>query len=127
MKKKTFLIPICIILQYLSIGQVSPITDDQVADVSITEKQAHQRFRDAAGKTSMDSFTVASDNIDVNHYRCEWQVDPNVRFIKGKVTALFTVRSPSDRIIFDLSSLLTVDSVLYQGVAISFQRVLKDG
>lgn len=71
--------------------------------------------------------TVASDNFDVYFYRCEWEADPNIRFIKGKVTSYFTITSPSSSITFDLSDTLTVDSVTYRGVSINFQRVASDG
>ncbi|MBC7829041.1 MAG: T9SS type A sorting domain-containing protein [Chitinophagaceae bacterium] len=99
----------------------------QQVDISLIEGQAHQRLRDVTGNASMDTFTVASDNIDVHHYRCEWQLDPSVRFINGKITVSFTVKTVSDKIIFDLASTMGVDSILYHGTTIPFQRVLKDG
>ena len=54
-------------------------------------------------------------------------LDPSVRFINGKVTASFTIKSSSDKIVFDLAADLMVDSIIYHGNLISFQRVLKDG
>lgn len=109
------------------ISQVPAGDDDQQRDISVSEKQAYQRLRDVTGKASVDTFTVASDNIDVHHYRCEWQIDPSVRFINGKVTVSFTAKSVSDKIIFDLATQLDVDSINYHGTNIGFQRVLKDG
>jgi len=126
MKKICFFLLLSSVLNVV-IGQVSPTREDQPVDVSVIERQAHQRLSDATGNTSMDSFSVASDNIDVHHYRCEWQVDPAIRFIDGKVSILFTVKSASNKIIFDLTSSLGVDSILYHGNKINFQRVLKDG
>jgi aminopeptidase N len=111
-------------------GAFSQVAEDhnrQPVDVSVIERQAHQRLRDALGNLTADSFTVASDNFDVHHYRCEWQVDPSVRFINGKVTVAFTIKSPSDKIILDLATQLSVDSIIYHGAGIGFQRVLKDG
>lgn len=55
-------------------------------------------------------------NYDVTHYRCEWTIDPQVRYIRGKVRVSF--RSLSDtlsRLSLDLSNALTVDSVYFRG------------
>ncbi|MEP6728391.1 MAG: M1 family aminopeptidase [Bacteroidota bacterium] len=71
--------------------------------------------------------TVASTNFDVNFYRCEWEIDPNIRFIKGKVTSYFTITSASSTITYDLSDTLIVDSITYHGNPVSFQRVASDG
>lgn len=111
----------------VALAQINKEEEHQPADISIIERQAHQRIMDATGDYSMDSFTVASENIDVHHYRCEWLIDPSVRFINGKVTVSFVVKSSADKIIFDLSSSLNVDSIIYHGNSIPFQRVLKDG
>jgi aminopeptidase N len=66
--------------------------------------------------------TSASGNFDINYYRCEWELDPAVRFIKGKVTPYFTVTSSSDKIVFDLSDALNIDSIIYHGAPLNFQR-----
>ncbi len=71
--------------------------------------------------------TMASANFDVNYYRCEWQIDPNVRFIKGKVTTYFTITTSSDYLVLDLSDSLPVDSIIYHSAPISFQRNTGDG
>src|SRR3982751_3765755 len=71
--------------------------------------------------------TVASNNFDVNFYRCEWQIDPGVRYIKGNITSYFTITSATDKITYDLSDTLQVDSVRYHGSNISFQQGADDG
>lgn len=71
--------------------------------------------------------SVASQNFDVHHYRCEWQVDPAVKYIRGKVTAAFTMMQAGNTITFDLTNALTVDSVLYHGSKITFQRPANNG
>jgi aminopeptidase N len=65
---------------------------------------------------------LASNNFDVQHYRCEWQVDPSVRYIKGAITCNFTALSATNSISFDLFDNLVVDSILYHQAAISFSR-----
>ena len=126
--KKLYLIFLLFAIQINALlAQLSAGSSPQHVDISVMERQAHQRLRDVTGNLSVDSFTVASDNIDIHHYRCEWQLDPSIRFITGAVTVSFTVKSASDKIILDLASQLDVDSIMYHGTTINFQRVLKDG
>lgn len=127
MKKLCFLVLLSIPGIYNAEAQISAPGSSRHVDVSQMEKQAHQRVRDISGNLSIDSFTVASDNIDVHHYRCEWQVDPAVKLITGIVTTSFTVKANSDKIIFDLVTPMGIDSIIYHGNSIQFQRVLKDG
>jgi aminopeptidase N len=79
------------------------------------EMQANQnRFNAVSART------LASDNFDVNYYRCEWEVDPAVRYITGAVTVYFKMNAASSAITLDLMNTLTVDSVKNNGVQISF-------
>jgi aminopeptidase N len=79
---------------------------DDVESIARMEMQAHQnRFNGFAART------FASENFDVKYYRCEWEVDPAVRYINGKVTIYFKMLSSSSSIILDLMNTLTVDSV----------------
>jgi aminopeptidase N len=88
------------------------------------EKKAAGNLIKAANRYTL---TVSSENFDINYFRCEWQIDPAVRFISGKVTSYFTILSPSDKITFDLSDTLVVDSITYHGNKTSFQRIPGDG
>ena len=38
----------------------------------------------------------ASGNFNVNYYRCEWNVDPSIRYIAGKVTSYFKITSAAN-------------------------------
>src|SRR6478736_8209466 len=55
--------------------------------------------------------SLSSNNFDIHHYRCEWQVDPNVRYIKGIITSAFSITSATNTITFDCSDQLNIDSV----------------
>ena len=67
------------------------------------------------------SNSTAGQNIDVKHYRCEWEIDPAVRRINGKVTTTFVVKSDTaTQIIFDFYNGLTVDSVKYGTQKLAF-------
>jgi hypothetical protein len=69
------------------------------------ERLGHQRIADAA------TATAASTNFDVKYYRCEWEVDPAVRYIKGKITVYYVITSAASSIALDLMNDLTTDSV----------------
>jgi len=66
--------------------------------------------------------TAASTNYRVTFYRCNWQVDPSVRYIQGNVSAYFIVNTPSSSIVFDLVHTLTIDSVVYRHQKINFSQ-----
>jgi hypothetical protein len=87
---------------------------DQKAIVAAERKAAEAKLMDGLQ-------SVASGNFNVNHYRCEWQVDPAINYINGKITTTFTMLQAGSTITFDLASVHTVDSVLYHGSKISFQ------
>jgi len=94
-------------------------------------EEEQQAFKNLSGRVQqgMDSYrgSVASDNFDISFYRCEWEIDPAIRFIRGKITSYFKMASSADKIVFDLSDTLTVDSVIYHGNPIGFQKIANDG
>ena len=64
----------------------------------------------------------ASSNFQVTYYRCVWDIDPAVRYIKGAITSHFITNSSANSISYDLATQLTVDSIYYHGSKISFSR-----
>ena len=86
--------------------------------IAAAEQQAYERRQQAFQRTA----SVASSNFDVYFYRCEWAVDPAVRYIRGKVTAYFTVTATTASIVFDLHKALQVDSILQKGAPLPFQQ-----
>lgn len=91
-----------------------------------------QQFIDVEKKSaSIHQLQVVSNFIpstyDVTRARCEWNLDPEIRYISGSVMTEFRpVGNPLQQMDFDLSHLLTVDSVLYHGTLISFQHSSAD-
>jgi len=73
-----------------------------------------------SSQVNMQQTSVASDNFKVHYYECVWWVNPAVYSITGKVTARFNITRPTNTIVFDLTHLLTVDSVLANGQPINF-------
>lgn len=66
--------------------------------------------------------TRASTNFDIKYYRCEWETDPAVRYIKGKITSYFVFTSAADFILFDLMDALHVDSVKANNSLLSYTQ-----
>lgn len=104
-----------------------PVTRQVAPDIAQLEKQHYQRLGEAGQTGTAAAFTIASDNFDVNFYRCDWQLNPEVRYIKGAITAYFTIKTPADSIVFDLINTLTVDSVLYHNNKITFHQSVDNG
>src|SRR5664279_196578 len=75
-----------------------------VDKIAAEESRAYSRI-------SLQDATSSSQNFNIKYYRCEWQVDPAVRYITGKVTSYFIISSPTDNISFDLMDALIVDSI----------------
>jgi hypothetical protein len=77
-------------------------------DISVMERSRYAKsidpFRLAAKKSG-------SENFDVTYYRCQWEVDPNVKMIAGTVTTHFIMKSAGNIISLDLSDNLNVTSV----------------
>lgn len=53
----------------------------------------------------------ASQNFKVNYYRCNWYIDPAIRYITGTVTVYFTLTASTNSIKLDLSNSLQTDAV----------------
>jgi aminopeptidase N len=120
-----FLLAAC---NHLAAQNIQGTSNMNIEKFAEEEKQA---FKHLPGQThgGAESYreTVASTNFDINFYRCEWEIDPSIRFIKGKVTSYFTITSATDKIVFDLSDTLTVDSITWRDNPVSFQRIGNDG
>jgi len=89
---------------------------EKVNAIADMERTAHERLMDN------DNTTLASNNFDVKYYRCEWEVDPAVRFIKGKVTLYFTITAAGNSISLDLMSPLITDSVRQRNTLLNYQH-----
>jgi aminopeptidase N len=84
--------------------QLTAENDESIARI---EMAAHQN----AHTLTTLARTYASTNIDVKYYKCDWEVDPAIRFINGKVTIYFKTLESLSTITLDLMSQLGVDSI----------------
>jgi len=114
-------LPLLLALPLSCFSQVIPDLQRELLSIADRERKGAEGFF----QNKMGS--LASGNFNVHHYRCEWHVDPGVRYINGKITSTFSITSPTNRITFDCTNQLTIDSVLYHGTSISFQRDIPDG
>jgi len=90
------------------------------AQQNILPQIIEREKRIAASRFDEQQTSVASNNFKVHFYECYWQVNPSVYYITGKVTAHFIITQSTNSIVFDLSHLLTVDSVFIRGQKIIF-------
>ncbi|MEP6682084.1 MAG: M1 family aminopeptidase [Parafilimonas sp.] len=67
-----------------------------------------------------ENLSLASNNFTVTYYRCNWNIDPAVRYISGSVTSYFKTTSITNKIVYDFTNQLTVDSVMYHNQQASF-------
>lgn len=109
------------LLPLIALSQDTSLFQKELAFIAESERKA------AEGLLTGGLQSVASGNFDVHHYRCEWQLDPAVRYIRGKVTAAFTMVQAGNTVTFDLASQLTVDSVVYHGSKTTFQKIANNG
>ena len=95
---------------------------DATMQIAEMEKKGAARKLETMETEGNNLFSNASADFNIHHYRCEWKLDPGVRFIEGKVTVSFIITSNTGSIIFDLVDSLKVDSVSFQGRQIGFER-----
>ena len=85
--------------------------------IALMEMQAHQQqFSNFTGGTA------SSENFDVKYYRLEWEIDPAIRYINGKVTVYYKMLSSGSNITLDLMSVLNVTSVTQHGNPLTYSQ-----
>ncbi len=111
--KSLLLIFICLFSTLLTKAQ-EKFSREELLKISESEKKPF--------KKSSGLFTTISD-YDIVYHRCEWQVDPAVKYIHGKITTYFKPLTANfDSVKFNLSDSLAVDSVKYHGNLLVFSH-----
>ena len=100
-----FLFALLFLASVTSYAQVPEDRCKSIHDIATMERLAHQRLN------TRETRSMASGDFDVKYYRCEWEVDPAIRYIKGKVTVYYSILSATNNISLDLMSPLVADSV----------------
>lgn len=112
------LIVLCFLLMVSSATAQQPADYcKQIKDIAMAEQLRHTRVI-----MNTRTLTGASD-FDVKYYRCEWEADPAIRYIKGKVTVYFVTAVPATSITLDIMTPLVVDSVTQRNTVLSQLQV----
>lgn len=91
-------------------------------DVNIPELENKAR---AGSFNSVSSNLI--NNYDIKYHRCEWQINPAVNYIRGCITSYFIPSITNfNKIQFDLSNSLTIDSIKYHHLLLPFRMLLTD-
>ncbi|MEO6329003.1 MAG: M1 family aminopeptidase [Ginsengibacter sp.] len=87
---------------------------EEVNSIVLNEMANRQRLMHSAIYNS----PASADNFDVKYYRCEWEIDPALRFIKGKVTVYYVIVTSTNSISFDLMDPLIADSIKQRNIVL---------
>ena len=97
-------------------AQLPPADCKSVKDIALMERLGHERI------TGRGNATLASNNFDVKYYRCEWEVNPAINYIAGKITVHYMITSSASSVSFDLMNGLNVDSVKQRNTLLTKQH-----
>lgn len=110
------------ILVLFLVVTISGVLKAQEPDADFTDKLALQESRQFSLNSNFQEFQDYS-NYDLVYQRMEWNVDPAIKYISGKVTSYFKSKTDNlTEIGFDLDSLMTIDSVFYQNQKVQVKR-----
>jgi hypothetical protein len=98
-------------------AQFPPGNYKSTRDIALIEQRGNERI------ANKENVTQASNNFDVKYYRCEWEVDPAIRYIKGIVTVYYVTTSAAGFIALDLMNDLVTDSVKQRNVLLTRSQV----
>jgi aminopeptidase N len=118
---KLLLVLLSLIAYSATAQSYQPVDKTQAA--LITQEQIRHARLYGGGPNGVQGLSGASSNFNVHYYRCEWEVDPAIRYINGKVTVYFTMTAAGAAVVMDLMSSLTVDSVKQRNNLLSKQQL----
>ncbi len=103
-----------------SIVAQSVSKNNSESNIYLIEQKAHV-------STYRSLLSVITDNYDLKYHRCEWKIDPAVKYINGTITSYFKPTVAGfNQIEFDLSDSLLVDSVKYHNTILSSSQLSGD-
>ncbi len=110
--RKQYLLIITLCFSLAVFSQRQP-DKDFIKTISQQEAKSHENLF-KVGNSKL------GDNYNLNYHRMRWVVDPSVNFISGSVTSYFTALSTINQMVFELNSVLTIDSVKYHNNNLNF-------
>lgn len=112
MKEIRVFITVLGLLSWLS-NSAQTLNTSTIDRISFSEKNFHQLYFQK---------TNSSSKIDIHYNRFNLEVDPSIKYVSGSVFTRFTHVEPQGQIQLDLTSHLTVDSVIYNNQQIGFNH-----
>ena len=117
--KRWIFLSLLILINHFVLAQEELICKD-VRLLVEQEKERHGRMKTFTANPFTQSY-------DLKYHRLEWQVDPAVRYISGKVTSYFVpTQANFNQVNFDLEKSMTVNAVTFHGAAVSFSQTGND-
>lgn len=108
------------LLPALMIAATLPLHAQTEFDAQASERLASMESR--AMKGSLRSGAPPTRGYDMKYARCEWDLDPTVRYINGQVTFWFTALTDLDELVLDLTDSLDVADVIMGGQSLDYTR-----
>ena len=63
----------------------------------------------------------ATTNYNIIYHRASWQVDPNIKYIKGSIFSLFKTKDQSiNELVFDLSDNMIINEITYHNLNLNY-------
>ncbi|MCB0380107.1 MAG: T9SS type A sorting domain-containing protein [Flavobacteriales bacterium] len=91
----------------------------EIDKISLEEAKHHQKLFNSTQKG-----VVETENYNLYYHRLVWEINPEILYIKGEITSYFSpVATNFNQIYFDLTTALTVDSVIYHDTLVSFTQL----
>ncbi|OWY23531.1 T9SS C-terminal target domain-containing protein [Sphingobacteriales bacterium UPWRP_1] len=101
-------------------AQPQPFQRGKLSEISCREMQAHKPLFE---HKQASAASLAHDNCNLIYAQARWNIDPAVNYISGSVAFGFIPQQAGfDTLYLDLSSALTVDSVIYNGTETAFSQ-----
>lgn len=107
-----------IILFFVCFISFSLFSQSELQNISLVEQKGF-------GQNRIAPQIQAVNNSDFIYHRCEWNIDPGIYYISGKITTYFIPNASITQMEFDLTDSLQVDSVQFHGMNISFTHNLE--
>lgn len=95
------------------------LLEEMKSHARIEQQQAANQIQSQRLLTTQ---TNTGNSYDVKYYRCEWDINPSVRYLTGKITTYFQAKTVMNTIDFDLMRNMTVDSVVYKNNRLLFTQ-----
>lgn len=92
------------------------------SDIIICKDLSHIINQEKENHQKLLNFTrnPLTQNYDLKYHRMEWEVDPAVFYIKGKITSYFIPTQDNfQQINFDLGDNMQINEILYHGTSLS--------